>query len=213
MSRDRERWITSLNRTGRVNPPRFSTGFHCVLQCVNQLWAPDRRSWLPGPNERGQQCGREHRSDNDPVPMIEPLLRVPKERSKHGTVAPGRRGAERERQTVVDHVEDDSRQQAPAAHREQSEHKAQQRGVEELVKQTQEYVEKSEEEGGQKNCGSRQIIAPESRENEPAKRKFLTDTGHKCQHEKRRLVARDFSDELVQFGLDRFRNREERFHD
>ena len=95
----------------------------------------------------------------------------------------------RDRQGVVEEVEDDPGQDAPAPDRQQAQHDPQQRRVEELLKQAQQHVEETEHQGRQQDRRPRPVLVLQPREDEAAKRELLADRRDQGEDEDRRSTG------------------------
>ena len=76
---------------------------------------------------------------------------------------------------VIQKMEEDAREDAPAPHGQQSQDDPQQRRVEQLLKQAEQDVEETEHQRGEEDRRARPMLVFQPRENEAAEREFLAN--------------------------------------
>ena len=118
--------------------------------------------------------------------MIKTFLRIAIEpRGQPGGLQPVDPVGLGDGQGVVEEVEEDSRQEAPAPDRQQAQHDPQQRRVEELLEQAQEHVEEPEQQRREQDRRPRPVPVFQAGEDEAAEGELLADGGQEARRRPR----------------------------
>src|SRR5208337_627188 len=125
------------------------------------------------PKVQEKDCG-DQQTHRDPEPMIKTFLRIAIEpRGQARGLQPVDPMALGDGQGVVQEMKENSRQEAAAADRQQSQHDAEQGRIEKLLEQAQEHMQEPEHQRREEDRRPRPMLVFEPRENKTAEGKLL----------------------------------------